>query len=104
MNMNLRDFIRLADKYADLGSAVREQARAVFLEGEDLEDQNTNALEMIEDVLGDANAAGAADDSYDFDRLVDYLAELRQAREERRREQDRQNMDAEDYDAAYGED
>lgn len=50
--MNLEDFITAARKYQDLGWAVQEQLDGL-LAGDDPDDMNPDALEMIGELLAD---------------------------------------------------
>lgn len=51
--MELQDFVSLCQDFSNLGWAVQEQLTDV-LDGEELEEQNPNALGMIRDFLKDA--------------------------------------------------
>ena len=55
--MDLSELISLCTLYNNLGWAVQEQLDSV-MQGEDLNDQNNNALEMIRDFLGDVLETG----------------------------------------------
>ncbi len=58
MQMTLHDFVNLATRWSDLGSMVTSQFTDVMENGEDLDDQNANALRMVASVLNDAVANG----------------------------------------------
>lgn len=74
--MDLVTFIRLAQRYSDLGTAVQDQMRDVCVEGGSHDDQNPNALRLIESLLDrlvveDVDGAESARDE-----IRDHLADM----------------------------
>lgn len=71
--MKLEVFLSLADEYVRMGGSVQEQLKAVVLDGEDMEDQNPNALRYVETFLRDA-ARDEIDDAAEWAAdIADYL-------------------------------
>ena len=77
--MQLKDFLALAAEFNRLGWTVQEQLQAV-VDGEALDGQNANALQMIERFLRREAAVllgdGEADSIARADAIRDYLATL----------------------------
>lgn len=70
--MELYELVDLATDYTNLGWAVQEQLQAV-VDGEDLDDQNPNALSMIAGFLKRAGRLGV-EDATDLEKdITDYL-------------------------------
>lgn len=71
--MRIEDLIPLCKRYSRMGWSVDGQLSAV-LDGDRLEDQNPNALDMIEDFLRDCHEAGVSGALEIADDIRDHLA------------------------------
>lgn len=79
--MRLDKLIDICDAYARLGGSVQEQLGAI-LDGEALEEQNSNALVEIRRFLAVARTAGTEDPDDVALKIDGYLHDLEQARSE----------------------
>lgn len=68
--MYIDTVIRLAKKFADMGTTVQDQAVACLTGDESMDEQNDNALEMIADWLDECDKRGV-------DGAEDYAADIR---------------------------
>lgn len=72
--MKIEDLLDLCQRYSDMGWAVQEQLASV-IDGEALEDQNGNALEIIRKFLRKCDDAGVSGALVIADCIQDHLAE-----------------------------
>ncbi len=70
--MSIEELLELCQRYNDLGWAVQEQLASV-VDGEALEEQNLNALEMIRKFLRKCDDAGIAGALVIADGIKDHL-------------------------------
>lgn len=78
--MRLDKLIDICDAYARLGGSVQEQLASV-LDGESLEEQNSNALVEIRRFLAVAHNVGIEDPDDVAVKIDGYLHDLEQARD-----------------------
>ncbi len=73
MSIDIGELLDLCERYRDMGWAVQEQLAAV-IEGEPIDEQNSNALEMIRKFLRKCDDAGVSDALEIADGIHDHLA------------------------------